>query len=317
MRPPDRGARFSAVPETTTGRVPKLRTATGWLLMPATAEVPRAQAIGAAALRILAGLMWLYAVSWKNAPDFGEETNSGLYKFTSYAVSHPVFPPFSWLVEHLVLPAFTAFGWAVLAIETLLAVLLLTGGWIRFAAVLGVAQSLAIALSVAFAPHEWPWSYWLMIGVHGLLLVSSAGRVLAVDAVRAGAANGRALARTWGAATALLGLLSIALSFGDPLAARGPGLRSGDLELSLGQYNLAGGLVLVTVGALLLLAGRGGSTGLGWVAAAIATVAALPLYAQLGFTDPLLGGTPTSAAYFAATAVVGAVRARAAGRPAV
>jgi uncharacterized membrane protein YphA (DoxX/SURF4 family) len=302
------------VPETTPTR---LRTATRWLLTPATAEVPRAQAVGAAALRILVGLMWLYAVSWKNAPDFGEKAGSGLFKFTSYAVSHPVLPPFSWVVEHLVLPAFTAFGWAVLATETVLAVLLLTGAWVRLAAVLGIAQSLAIALSVAFAPHEWPWSYWLMIGVHGFLLVSSAGRVLAVDAVRAGVTTGRTLGQTWGAATALLGLFSIALSFGDPLAPRGPGLRSWDLELSLGEYNLIGGLVLVAAGALLLIVARGGPPRLGWAVAGIAAVAGVSLYVQIGFTDPLLGGTPTSAAYVVAVAVVGAVLARAARRPAV
>jgi len=77
--------------------------------------------------------------------------------------------------------------------ETTLAVLLLTGTWVRLAAAIGVAQSVAIALSVAFAPYEWPWSYWLMIGAHAVILFSSAGRVLAVDGVRAGLPS----RRTW------------------------------------------------------------------------------------------------------------------------
>jgi hypothetical protein len=295
------------VPEKSTTAATRVRTATGWLLGPATDPVPRANAVGVAALRILLGLLWLYNVSWKNAPDFGKDTGSGLFKFTSYAVSHPVFPPYSWVVEHVVLPNFALFGWAVLALESAQAVMLLTGAWVRVAAALGVAQSLAIALSVAFAPNEWPWSYLLMIGAHGLLLVSSAGRVLAVDAVRAGAASGRTLGQAWGGLAALIGLVCVALSIGDPLAARGPGVRWADMEVGLGEYNLAGGLVLVAAGALLLLAARRRDARLAWVAAGVAALAALSLHVQLGFTDPVLGGTPTSAAYFAGVAVVGVV----------
>jgi hypothetical protein len=281
--------------------------ATGWLLAPATEEVPRHQAVGAACLRILVGLLWLYNLSWKRAPDFGQEAGNGLFKFTSYAISHPVFPPYSWVVEHVVLKAFTPFGWLVLAAETTLAVLLLTGSWVRLAAAIGLAQSVAIALSVAFAPHEWPWSYWLMIGVHGLLLVSSAGRVLAVDGVRARVAPARTLGQVWGVLAMLVGAFSMVTSLADPLAARGPGLASADLSVSLGEYNLLGGSALVIAGALLLVSARGGAARLAQAASAVALLAGLSLHAQLGFTDPLLGGTPTSAAYFFCVALVAAV----------
>jgi thiosulfate dehydrogenase [quinone] large subunit len=44
-----------------------------------------------------------------------------------------------------------------------------------------VAQSVAIALSVLNAPHEWPWSYYLMIAVHLLLFATAAGRVWGLD----------------------------------------------------------------------------------------------------------------------------------------
>ena len=275
-----------------------------WLLAPATDEVPRGQAVAAAALRVLLGLMWLYNVSWKRPPDFGQDAGNGLYKFTSYAVSHPVFPPYSWLVEHVVLKVFTPFGWLVLIAETTLAVLLLTGTWVRLAAAIGVAQSVAIALSVAFAPNEWPWSYWLMIGAHAVILFSSAGRVLAVDGVRAGLPVTRTLGQAWGLLTVLVGAYSVLGSFGDPLAKRGPTLGSSDLSISLGAYNLIGGLVLVVVGALLLLASRGGPGKGAQAAAVLAAVAGLSLHAQLGFTDPVLGGTATSAAYFLAVAVI-------------
>ncbi len=299
-----------------TSLVDRGRSALRWLLAPATAEVPRAQAVGAAGLRILLGLLWLYNVAWKRAPNFGQEAGNGLYKFTSEAVDHPVFPPYSWVVEHVVLEVFEPFGWMVLVAETTLAVLLLTGAYVRVAAALGVAQSVAIALSVAYAPGEWPWSYWLMIGAHALVLVSSAGRVLAVDGARAGLPVLRTLGQTWGVASVLVGLYSVLGSFGDPLAARGPGLASADPSISFGRYNLVGGLVLVLVGALLVLAARGGPRRAAQAAAGLGVLAALSLHAQIGFTDPVLGGNPTSAAwYLSATVVALAVGAHAHGAP--
>ncbi|CRH11968.1 putative integral membrane protein [Mycobacterium tuberculosis] len=85
-------------------------------------------------LRLLAGLIWLYNVVWKVPPDFGERGRRDLYHFTHLAVEHPVFTPFSWVIEHAVLPYFTAFGWGVLFAESALAVLLLTGTAVRLAA---------------------------------------------------------------------------------------------------------------------------------------------------------------------------------------
>jgi len=276
-----------------------------WLTAPAVEPVPRLQAGAAAALRILVGLLWLYNVAWKRAPDFGQEAENGLFKFTSYAVSHPVFPPYSWVVENIVLKAFTPFGWMVLLAETTLAVLLLTGSWVRLAAVLGLAQSVAIGLSVAFAPEEWPWSYWLMIGAHGLLLFSSAGRVLAVDGVRAGVTSARRLGQVWGWAAVVVAAYSVVASLDDPLAPGGPGLASSDWSLSLGRYNLVGGVVLALVGALLVAAAHTRTTQLARAAAVVAALAGLSLHAQLGFSDPILGGNATSAAVYFSVALVG------------
>ncbi len=61
-----------------------------------------------AVIRIGVGLMWLSNINWKTPPNFGSDNGGGLYKFTQYAVSHPVFPPYTWVVEHLVLPNFQA-----------------------------------------------------------------------------------------------------------------------------------------------------------------------------------------------------------------
>ena len=288
-------------PADTTRRLPAVL---GWLAAPAVEETPKAHAVVLAAFRILLGLMWLYNVSWKRPPDFGRDAGNGLYKFSSYAVSDPVLPPFSWVIEHLVLPHIAIFGWLVLAAETTLAVLLLSGAYVRVAALLGLGQSLAIGLSVAYAPHEWPWSYWLMVGGHAALVFASAGRVLGVDGVRAGTTSPRTLGSLWAVVAALTGLVAVLGSLDDPLAARGTRFGSTDLSVSLGAYNLVGGLVLLGLAALLLTAARGGPPPSGLLCAGVAAVAALSLYAQIGFSDPLLGGTATSAALLLTMAVV-------------
>lgn len=241
--------------------------------------------------------MWLYNVSWKRAPNFGQDAGNGLFKFTSYAVSHPVLPPYSWIVEHLVLPHFQVLGWVVLVAETTLAVLLLTGTWVRSAATLGIAQSVAIALSVAYAPAEWPWSYWLMIGAHVAILFSSAGRVLSVEAVLAGLSRSTSLLRVWGVLAVIVGLVTVLGSLHDPLAARGYDVGSSDLSVSLGSYNVVGGLVPLLTGAL-LFAGQRMDSGAGrrftLIAAGLALVAAASLYVQLGFSDPVPGARRAS-----------------------
>ena len=107
------------------------RETVSWLLAPADDDRPPGHAAAATFLRVLLGLMWLYNVAWKRPPGFGESSDSGLYHFTKYAVEYPVLPPFSWVVDNVVLPNIAIFGWGVLLVETALAVLLLTGAWVR------------------------------------------------------------------------------------------------------------------------------------------------------------------------------------------
>ncbi len=65
------------------------RSAVGWVLAPATEEVPRHQAVGATILRIMLGFLWLWNINWKVPPDFGEAGKQGLYKFTRIRRERP------------------------------------------------------------------------------------------------------------------------------------------------------------------------------------------------------------------------------------
>ncbi len=280
-----------------------------------TARPPtQVSGIALAGLRILAGLIWLYNVVWKIPPDFGQNSRSGLFQFTNYAVDYPVLPPFSWLIEHAVLPNFTAFGWLVLVMETVLAVLLLTGTAVRLAALIGVAQSVAIALSVAEAPNEWPWAYAMLIGIHVVLLLTPCGQYAAVDAVHASAAQpsvARRLLCVWGVILAAIGAIALVRSVGDGwLAHSGQLAGYQKLEFSLGNYNLLAAVVLLAVAVLMFAGAFARVRVLPIAAAVIAASAAVSIYVQLGRTDIWLGGTGTTAAVFVSAAVVAAVTQR-------
>ena len=129
------------------------------------------------ALRWTAGLLWLVNVGWKRPPDFGRRGGDcgQLCRYVEYGAEHPVLPGSAWFFEQVVSPNLTAFGWVTLLTECTLAVLLISGRYVRTAAVLGIGASFAIGVAVANAPDEWYWSYVLMIALHVAVLATAAG----------------------------------------------------------------------------------------------------------------------------------------------
>ncbi len=285
---------------------------------------PRVSALGLGALRVVLGIMWLSNVVWKRPPDFGRPDGGALYRYVNDAVEFPVFAPFSWVMERLVLPNFQAFGWLVLVTETALAVLLLVGAYTRLAALIGIGMSVAIGLSVLAAPNEWPWSYLLMVIAHVAVGVSSAGRFGGVDGVRwarsrPGPGGGPTAARqltTWGALALLVGGLTALLGDGRPSDHRTE-LGSTTWQLNVGSFNLVAGLILLVVGALMLFAARRSDRRAAVVAAALAVLAAGSITAQVGFTDVWLGGNASTAGTFLVLAAAAALLGRLLGDGAV
>jgi thiosulfate dehydrogenase (quinone) large subunit len=132
-------------------------------------------------VRVGVGLLWMQNAFWKAPPKF-----AALRGFTKDGVDHPVLAPWAWLVQHVILPHFTPFGWLTLIVESALGGFLLVGLLTRLWAVVGVGQTLAITLSVLNTPGEWPWSYFLMLVAHVTLFATAAGRFYGVDGVLRG-----------------------------------------------------------------------------------------------------------------------------------
>ena len=93
------------------------------------------------------------------------------------------------------LPNFTIFGWLTTITEVSIGAFLILGLTTRLWAVVGMAQTVAISLSIINAPHEWSWAYYMMFAGHAVIWATAAGRAFGLDGVlRAGwiHADGRA-----------------------------------------------------------------------------------------------------------------------------
>lgn len=129
-----------------------------------------------AAIRIGVAFLWIENTGWKTPPHF-----SSLHAYTEDAVTHPVFHPFAVFVQHVVLPHFTLFAWLTLIVEASIGAFFLVGLATRLFALIGIAQAVAITLSALNAPHEWEWSYYLIILAHLAIFASAAGRSYGLD----------------------------------------------------------------------------------------------------------------------------------------
>lgn len=130
---------------------------------------------GPTVLRWTAALLWLANVNWKVPPDFGRSGDRcvALCRYAEAGVEFPVAPGSAWFFDNLASPNLALFGWITLIVESVLVVLLVSGRFVRSAAVLGIVMSAGIGLAVANAEHEWYWSYLLMMALHLAILVTA------------------------------------------------------------------------------------------------------------------------------------------------
>ncbi len=221
-------------------------------------------------VRWMAGLLWLSNVSWKVPTAFGESGDrcGGLCGYVNDGIDHPVFPGSGALFENLVEPNLAAFGWLTLFVEGSLAAMLLAGVFVRFAGVLGIAQSLGIMASVANTDGEWYWSYLLMAGLHvAVLVIAPTARPLTLRATAISVAFYGALVSLTHVGEGLTGTKFTIFDDGDKFP--------GDFWKNVFPGSIALGLVFVALGVALYagrvaVAGRANFVGAGFVAVASA-----------------------------------------------
>jgi len=134
--------------------------------------------------RIALGLLWLENAGWKSpASDFGNGSGEGLYKYTQFGSTKPVLGIWKALVDNVILPNFTFFGWVTLITEASIAAFLIFGLATRLFALVSAGMTVTIAMTTLNAPNEWPWSYYLMFLVSIMVFATCAGRYFGLDGV--------------------------------------------------------------------------------------------------------------------------------------
>ena len=266
-----------------------------------------------ASARIAAGLLWLANLHWKVAPNFGQDTGGGLYKYTRSAVDDPVWGVWKSITEHLVLPHFHLFGWIVILTDGTIATLLLIGYRTRLVALIGAFNAIPIFLSVAYRANEWPWSYALIFFLHLMIYAVPPGdHAPRIDMALAGPRSARDRAFVvLGAIAVIIGAIGWFLARDVDFATRQVAMFGfAKMELKLLWFNGLTAVLTIAFGLCLIVAARIRHAGL--VAAVGFAVMALVALLQEHWSNvsagaPAIIGTSPNTAFWAMFAVGGGV----------
>jgi uncharacterized membrane protein YphA (DoxX/SURF4 family) len=137
--------------------------------------------------RFLIGSMWWQQTLWKLPPYYTDHPDqpmtTGLYYWMTVEGKSAAIPLLGDFVNHIVLPHFYLFAPIVYSLETLTAVSLILGVFVRFWALIGALQILNLWLGLYSAPGEWPWTYFFLLVLQLIFTVHRYGRSLGIDAL--------------------------------------------------------------------------------------------------------------------------------------
>jgi len=169
-------------------------TAIGWLTVTAPLWP-----LGLA--RFLYGILWWQQSKWKvPSDDFGRKSGGGLWYWVQQEIQYPTIPAYKDFLVNVLIPHWTFFGWLTLITETFIAVTLILGLFTRLGALVAVGMAVNITLGIVSVPHEWVWTYVMLIMLPVVFLLTDAGRSFGIDSFLVGpldraAASGNAVAR--------------------------------------------------------------------------------------------------------------------------
>ena len=150
--------------------------ATGWFR--ATAPLwPLALA------RILYGYLWWQQSGWKvPSDDFGRKSGGGLWYWVHLEIQYPTVTAYKNFLVNVMIPHWTFFGWMSLITETFIASTLILGLGTRLGSLVAIGMATNITIGILNVPHEWGWTYTMLIMFPVIFLLTDAGRSFGVDA---------------------------------------------------------------------------------------------------------------------------------------
>ena len=144
--------------------------------------------------RILYGLLWWQQSKWKvPSDDFGRKAGGGLWYWVHQEIQYPTVTAYRDFLVNVMIPHWTFFGWMTLVTETFIAVTLLLGLFTRLGALVAIGMAANITIGILSVPHEWGWTYTMLIMFAALFLLTRAGRSVGLDAFLAPQLEARAL----------------------------------------------------------------------------------------------------------------------------
>jgi uncharacterized membrane protein YphA (DoxX/SURF4 family) len=147
--------------------------------IPVVANSPRTSLFWVALLRIMLGLLFL--TTWGSNLSKGYYTPDGLVHFFSN-----VFPqstnPLTWyadFINNVILPIRNVFAPFQLVTEGLMGLALLIGFFSRATSV--AAAFFIVNTFLATVGKDWPWSYFTILSILGVIFLTKAGRSVGMD----------------------------------------------------------------------------------------------------------------------------------------
>jgi thiosulfate dehydrogenase [quinone] large subunit len=175
---PDRDARIAVDPAPNTANAPAAR-AGGWLR-----AVAPLWPVGLA--RLVYGYLWWRQSAWKvPSDDFGRKSGGGLWYWVQQEIQYPTVMAYRDFLVNVMIPHWTFFGWMTLITETFIAVTLILGLFTRLGSLAAIGMAANITIGILGVPHEWGWTYVMLIMLPSIFLLTDAGRSFGIDAFTA------------------------------------------------------------------------------------------------------------------------------------
>lgn len=133
--------------------------------------------------RLLYGVLWWQQSGWKvPSDDFGRKSGGGLWYWVHQEIQYPTVLAYRDFLMNVMIPHWTFFGWMTLVTETFIAVTLILGLCTRVGSIVAIGMAANITVGILNVPHEWGWTYVMLIMLPAVFLLTDAGRSFGLDA---------------------------------------------------------------------------------------------------------------------------------------